>query len=308
MFAANRFAIGVLASLFVGLTTGSLPSIANAAFPCDTNNGSCDSGCCDHLTGRAFLFAWPGQPASDLRLNLSEPLITDRPDFTEASSTVGRGVTQLELGYTFTTDNEGLGRTDSHSYPEILLRRGIFRDWFELRIGYNAASEDLLGTSLSGSEDLYLGAKIGITPQYGWLPEMALIPQMNVPTGSSVFTDDKVLPGLNWLYGWDLTDSLSFAGSTQFNRSIDQVSSGEYTQWAQSLTVGFSIAETVGAYTEWFAFFPEGADADPVEHYLNGGFSKQFGINVQWDIRAGLGLNDDSDDFFVGTGLSWRIM
>ena len=273
--------------------------------PCDV---ACDGANCDRMSGPAFLFKWPGQPASDLRLNLSEPLVTDRPDFTEASSTVGLGVTQLEFGYTFTTDNEGPGSSDAHSYPELLVRRGFFRDWLELRIAYNAGSVDAAGAEFTGSKDLYLGTKIGITPQCGWLPEMALIPQMTVPSGSSELTSDTVLPGLNWLYGWDVTDSISFAGSTQFNRAIDGVSANQYTQWAQSLTVGASLADTVGAYTEWFAFFPEGADADPVEHYLNGGLTKQYGINIQWDVRGGVGLNDAADDFFVGTGLSIRFL
>lgn len=279
---------------------------------CDRGYAACDSGCdgagCDRMTGRAFLFAWPGQSARDLRLNLSEPLVTDRPDFTEASSTVGRGVLQLEMGYTFTTDDEGPGRTDAHSYPELLARYGIFRDWLEFRIAYSAVSEDALGVQTTGSQDLYLGAKIGLTAQCGCLPEMSLIPQMFVPTGSSAFTNDEVLPGVNWLYSWDLTDSLSFAGSTQFNRTIDEGSGDEYTQWAQSLTVGTSLTDTVGAYTEWFAFFPDDADTDPVQHFLNGGFTKLFGNNVQWDIRAGLGLNEAADDFFVGTGLSLRFL
>jgi hypothetical protein len=29
--------------------------------------------------------------------------------------------------------------------------------------------------------------------------------------------------------------------------------------------------------------------------------------NIQWDIRAGLGLNDDAADYFAGTGLSLRF-
>ena len=260
--------------------------------------------CC--LTGRAFLFGWPGQCANDFRLNLCEPLITDRPDFTEASSTVGLGVTQFELGYTFTTNDDGAGRTSSHTYPEALIRRGIFRDWLELRVAYTAATIDTIAGDTTGSDDLYLGFKIGITPQQDCLPEMALIPQMTVPTGSRALTNDTVLPGLNWLYGWDLNESLSFAGSTQFNRTIDQTSMAEYTQWAQSLTVGYSLTDTVGAYTEWFAFFPDNADTDPVEHYFNGGLTKLIGNDIQWDVRAGLGLNEESDDFFVGTGLSIR--
>src|SRR5688500_11339184 len=36
-----------------------------------------------------------------------EPLASDRPDFTEASTTVGRGVCQLEMGYTYIHDSSG---------------------------------------------------------------------------------------------------------------------------------------------------------------------------------------------------------
>ncbi|MBY0513076.1 MAG: transporter, partial [Gemmataceae bacterium] len=54
-----------------------------------------------------------------------EPLASDRPDFTEASSTVGKGRVQLEGGYTFTRDHSGEVATTSHSYPEALLRIGM---------------------------------------------------------------------------------------------------------------------------------------------------------------------------------------
>lgn len=290
--------------LLMLLVAGGTLQKAEAEY-CDVVVSACDAiPSCDRLSGRAFLFDWHGASDRDMRLNLSEPLLTDRPDFTEASSTVGLNVTQLEFGYTYTSSDQ----TDVHTYPEVLLRQGILRDWLELRVAYTAASVSESGMDTTGSGDLYLGFKIGLTPQIGWAPEMALMPQMTVPSGSDEFTNDEVLPGLNWLYGWDLSDCLSFAGSTQFNRSIDSVSADEYTQWAQSLTFGYSLAETWGAYTEWFAFFPDGADTDPVEQYFNGGFTKQFGINAQWDVRAGLGLNDDSDDFFVGTGLSLRFL
>jgi hypothetical protein len=29
--------------------------------------------------------------------------------------------------------------------------------------------------------------------------------------------------------------------------------------------------------------------------------------NIQWDLRAGVGLNQAADDFFTGTGISIRM-
>ena len=156
-------------------------------------------------------------------------------------------------------------------------------------------------------EDMYLGIKLGLTPQEGILPEMAIIPQMTVPTGDSGFTAREVLPGLNWIYAWELSDRVSTGGSTQLNRSLDMTSGNAYAEWAQSWTVATAINDQLGVYTEWFAFFPSGADTMKVEHYLNGGFARLIGNNVQWDIRAGFGLNDSAADFFAGSGFSIRF-
>lgn len=260
-----------------------------------------------NLTTRSFLFGWPGQDSDDLRLDLNAPLVTDRPDFTEASSTVGRGVTQFEIGYTYFSDDAGGATTDSHSYPEVLLRQGLFRDWFELRVAYNAGSVGDGVATINGSEDLYVGAKIGLTPQSGILPEMAIIPQATFATGSDVFTEGESLFGANWVYSWALNDSLSLAGSTQFNESLDGATGNKYIQWAQSIAIGKSITDQFGTYLEWYALFPDDADTDGVEQYLNGGFSYLLSDNIQWDIRAGVGLNDGAQDFFAGTGLSIRF-
>jgi hypothetical protein len=79
------------------------------------------------------------------------------------------------------------------------------------------------------------------------------------------------------------------------------------TEWAQSWVIGCSLTERLGAYAEWYAFFPQSADTEKSEHYVNGGFGLLITDDIQWDIRAGVGLNDVADDYFVGTGLSARF-
>ena len=253
------------------------------------------------------LMRWGSAPNVEGGPDLNEPLITDRPDFTEASSTVGVGVVQLEMGYTYSFDDDGTDRVVGHSYPEPLLRVGVLADWLELRVGWNYATESVGVIRESGGEDLYLGFKIGLTPQVGLFPEMALIPQMTVPTGADAFTADETLPGLNWVYGWDVTDCVATGGSTQINRTIDEVVVDAYAEWAQSWTVNYGLHDRVGAYTEWFALFPHSAVSASTEHYFDGGFTFLVNNNVQLDIRAGLGLNDAADDYFAGAGLSIRF-
>jgi len=139
------------------------------------------------------------------------------------------------------------------------------------------------------------------------LPEMALVPQMTVPTGGSAFTKNQVLPGVNWIHGWDITECLTTPGSTQFNRASDSAITAGYTEWAQSWTVGYSLQDRVGMYSAWFALMPDNAETAQVEDYGNGGFPFLLNDDIQWDIRTGVGLNEAADDYFPGTGLSIRF-
>jgi hypothetical protein len=246
---------------------------------------------------------------------------TDRPDFTEASSTVGRGRIQLEAGYTYLRDRNQGGRFEAHSYPEMILRIGLFADWFELRIGQNFANEfrneNGKVTSPGGPQDLYLGVKLGLTQQKDALPEMALILQMTVPTGVDAFNAESIMPGINLLYGWDIIkDCLTLGGSTQANRAlgvafpggVDLLEPGDhfYVELAQSLTIGYTLTKKLGMYTEWFAFFPTSSHDPEIgpEHYFDGGFTYKVTPLFQLDIRAGVGLNRHADDFFVGSGFA----
>jgi hypothetical protein len=262
---------------------------------------------CDSCSAPGTLLRWSYGTSDGGGPDLSEPLVTDRPDFTEASVTVGRGVTQFELGYTYFFDDDGIESSIFHSYPELLVRFGILADWFELRVAWNHATEKINGLETSGALDLLIGCKLALTPQEGLLPEMAIIPQMTVPSGSDEFSSDDVMPGMNWLYGWDIHEGVSTAGSTQFIRARDDVTQETFYIFAQSWTVGYSLTEKLGAYTEWFALFPSGADTVRPEHYFDGGFTYLLSNNVQWDIRAGVVLNDAAADYFLGMGLAVRF-
>ena len=294
------------------------PAVVSAsAHEVSSSNATCCSqrpcGSCDQCCGPAkTLFSWGyGQPNSGGAPGRDEPLVTDRPDFTEASVTVGRGVAQLEAGYTYSFDDEAGTSTKTQTYLETLLRAGVLAEWFELRVGWTYIQEETTtpvdSVRNDGGDDLYLGVKLALTPQRGLLPEMALIPQMFVPAGADIFTAGQVLPGVNWLYSWEISDCFSIGGSTQGNRDVDDTGHG-HTVWAQSITGAFSLTERVGAYTEWFAFFPHSAVSPSAQdqHFLNGGFTYLVNNDLQIDVRMGVGLNREAENYFTGVGFSLR--
>ena len=258
------------------------------------------------------IFAMAAGPAHAQR----GPLVADRPDFTEAAATVGRGVFQLEFGYTYEYDRpEGGddGKTWTHSIGEALLRVGVLSEAVELRLGLSpvsvGAGADGRSFTETGMEDVYLGIKLALAGQEGLRPALAILPQMTVPTGSEAFTSGRTLPGVNVIYGWDVTEDVALAGSTQLNRAMTRSRGGEeeYAEWAQSAVAGFSVGARAGFYAEWFAFFHAEPDGTRAEHYANGGFTWSFGDDLQWDVRAGAGLNASATGFFAGTGLVVRF-
>src|SRR5204863_7937517 len=144
-------------------------------------------------------------------------------------------------------DGSGNQRTNEQSFPEMLWRVGILAEWLEFRIAYNYGANDVAldgvpipGGNVNGSEDLYLAFKICLTPQEGILPEMGIIPQMTVPSGSPGLTSGEVMPGVNWVYDWQVCKFLSIGGGTQVNRARDD-DQNIYTQFAQSITIGYEL-------------------------------------------------------------------
>lgn len=256
------------------------------------------------------LFQWAStNPDEEKPEEESDRIVTDRPHFSEASSLVGLGRVQLETGYSYFRDTES-GVSETHSFPEPLVRAGLFAEWFEFRIGYNYLVEKTVtngaSRTVSGSDDLYVGAKLALAEQAGWLPEIALFPQFRLPSGAPAFTSNQVLPGFNLAYSWVLNDWLELECNTQLNRRLDD-SEHYYAEFIQTANLEYDLTEQVGAFTEFIAFIPCGAIRARSEYYFHAGFVYFLTDNIQLDIHSGVGLNGPADNLaFTGVGFSIR--
>ena len=112
-------------------------------------------GQCCSCEGPKTLLRWPGQEDEEQEEEEEAPLATDRPDFTEASSTVGRGHVQLEFGYTYFQDDEDGTRVRGHSLPETLLRVGMLAEMHP-GLDIQAISQMLVRAELGGGLDIAL--------------------------------------------------------------------------------------------------------------------------------------------------------
>jgi hypothetical protein len=86
-------------------------------------------------------------------------IITDRPDQTESSSTVGKGNLQLETGMLLDIEGENQFSTRHFLAPATLFRYGVLNG-AELRISSQLETQKTDGQSIRGISDIEVGVKI----------------------------------------------------------------------------------------------------------------------------------------------------
>ena len=254
---------------------------------------------------RGTLFRWsPGGEYGGP--DLDAPLVTERPSFTPSLLTVGRGVAQLETGYTLTRPGDG---SRSESFPEPLLRLGVLGDWLEVRgrINYREDRAAGAGSEVGGAADSGVSLKAGLTPQAGVLPATAVIAALSLPTGADAFTAGEPLPSLTAIYGWDLTDDVSVTALSRAARVADSAGDGFHTRFAQSALLGLTLTDRVSSFGEVYVLAPDGSTPDRAESYFDAGLLWRPTDDVQLDAFAGTGLNAAADDYFLGGGFSVRV-
>ncbi len=249
-----------------------------------------------------------------------KPIDTDRPDFGVATTTPGKGRAVLETGYSFYHDRGPDGTLTGHTYPDAVLRLGMFTDWFEFRVGQTFANirttpvasgnvpAPQTPADRSGAQDLYLGTKFALTEQKGFLPESVLLLQGTVPSGSRDLTNNRVLPGIIYSYGWDvIEEKLTVSGLTEADKVFDGVDN-TYTQLAQTVEARYSWTPKFRTFIELLALMPVNATAPGIgpQYYAHPGMCYLVTDNLQLDFHVFIGLNRHATDYFGGPGLSVR--
>jgi hypothetical protein len=252
---------------------------------------------------------------SSYRSPFEERIETDRHDFTQSPTTVGRGVTQLEAGYTFFYSDREEEIERAHTTPEMLVRLGLTDDIeFRLRWSYAWVLVDE-AHDVDAAEDLRWGFKLRATDQDGWVPGSALELRLTAPTGGRAFSTKRVEFGFEYIYGWKLVERWELSGSTGFGTQAwgdfglvpEEPASDRFVIGTQSLALGTEITERITVYQEFFGIFSHGLEDDYAEVYFNIGLDLYATKNLLFDVRGGVGLTPDADDFFAGIGGGYRF-
>ncbi len=232
-------------------------------------------------------------------------LVTDRPDATEASSTVGAGVLQIETGGFYTSFEEEDFKMETLGYNTTLVRYGILNN-LELRLGWNfeetqfSVNGNKNPNVLSGFSPLLAGAKIDIAQEEGWKPEIALIGHVFLPLTAG---DDYKPNTTGADFRFSLSHTLSEKSSLGYNVGAQWGDDSPEIAYIYTLAYGYSITDTFGFYAEVYGDLPENNQAN---HFWDAGVTYLVNNNLQLDATVGSSITE-GQDILLSAGLSYRI-
>ena len=149
----------------------------------------------------------------------------------------------------------------------------------------------------------YLGVKLALTEQFGYLPQVAIIPQMTIATESHSEVDGRVLPGLNVDCSWEVIKNRFDIELLIATNRVREDTRRTDLEIATGLTAAVNLRPDLEIFAEWDAFYPvHGQDRQEAV----GGLVYFITKNMAVDIRAGIGLNRQAPDFLAGTGFVVR--
>ena len=239
---------------------------------------------------------------------LSQSIGTDRPDFVESSSTVGKGNVQIEGSVAF-DETEILGTEVENWTTPFLFRVGIADAW-ELRLESDwfvrstlEEGEGAPELTTNGVFDFAVGVKWAFfAPETGGAPAMAALVHADLPTGSDEFRGSGTRPSLRFVAEWALEGDWGIGVMPGIR--YDRDDSGRFTSGIFGAVVGKGLTDSLRAFVE-IAFEQIAKD----QHGGNVGFvdfGGTFLLNPRWqlDAAAVVGVTEQATDFGFTVGVS----
>lgn len=234
-----------------------------------------------------------------------DTIVTDRPDATEASSTVGKGTLQIETGGLYESFEANTIQSESFTYNTMLVRYGIL-DNLELRLGWNfiegvtKVNGNKLDNVASGLSPLLLGLKIDISEEDEAMPEIALIGHVfPVFSASTDFRPETTAVD----FRLSLSHTLNEKSSIGYNIGAQWGNDSPEAAAIYTLAYGYSLSDKFGCYAELYGDLPEDSSAN---HYWDAGFTYLASKDLQFDIYGGTSITG-GQDLLLGIGLSYRM-
>ena len=234
-----------------------------------------------------------------------EPMETDGPDQTEASSVIPARTVQVETGVVYTVEKTAGLRTFALAYPSTLIRIGLLPNLEARLIGEYVeehhspdSAADLKSTR--GLGPVAIGTKIYICEEKGLRPETAFLGHLTLSSGSHHYRPNFTSSQFRFSFGHTLSEKLSLGYNFGYEwNGVTPEGAGIYT-----LVLGYAFTGKWSVYTELFGEKPEN---DHFAHSAAGGIKYLLAHNWQLDISGAHALNENAPDYYLAFGLRFRL-
>ena len=258
------------------------------------------------ITGALLLGMSSGASADE------QPICADRPSKSTGACTVPESHWQIETGLIdWTHDHSGGVTTDFTILGSSLIKLGVSGN-ADIELGFTpveiARTHGSAGSDHeTGFGDMVVRAKYHLTRD-GAPIEAALDPFIKLPTASHDFGNGKVEGGLVVPTDAQLGKSgLTISMDPELDLLADQDGHGRHLAMIQVLNLGGSISKRLSVSGEIWGMW----DWDPAgtgkQVSVDGAITYLIGKDVQLDAGANFGLNSQTPDLELYTGVSARF-
>ena len=226
---------------------------------------------------------------------INAQIVTDRPDQTESSSTVGSGNLQLESGFLIGFEGSGSFSTRQILLPTTLFRYGLTKG-IEIRVLSQYETNKIENNTIQGISDIQIGTKIQILKN-SKNTEIAFVSHLILPSGTKELTNDKFGTVNKIAFSHRLKENIGLGYNVGYNNFGD--GAGDLT-YSMSLAIG--INDRVNAYIE-----PYGVFTNLEDFVLNfdSGITYLVNETLQFDFSFGTGINQRMN--YLSIGCSWLL-
>ncbi len=235
------------------------------------------------------LFSVSGQEIASIQ--------TDRPDQTECPFTVPKNHFQVENGFSFEQTDD---HTKTFSHPSTLLKFGV-TDLFELRLITEFTAIYVNKQAVSGIAPVTIGFKTNLVKEKGIIPLTSFIGHLTISDcASPEFQSTYYAPS----FRFTMQHTLSGKFTLGYNLGAEWNGESAEPTFIYTLTTGYAISEKTGSYVELYGFVPQTSIAD---HRFDAGLNYLLKKNILIDISGGVGLSENSPDYYAALGFSFRL-
>lgn len=260
------------------------------------------------LFASAIFWLW-SEPAAAVD---EEPICVDRPGIGTPTCTVPAGMLQLETSIIdWTGDRVGRVRNSELSIGDTAVKFGV-TDRFHLELDITPSvrirtREGAVREGGSGFGDFVLAAKYRLTRDSAPV-QIAVLPFVKVPTAKRSVGNGKVEGGVIVPIEYEIPGSqLSLGLSPQFDVNADSDGTGHHLATALVISLAIPLTGRLSASAELLGYW----DFDPSDtgrqSAIGGSTAYLISKNVQLDAGANLGLNRNTPDIQLYSGIAFRL-